>query len=123
MHVGEASGHASTGISSSRNRTRNAHGSAAAGERHDELGEVLLVLRRLGDPPQPHRLAEFERERRQLGGVRRVRPGRDLDVGDTQPVALGAQVADLEERAGRLGERAVAVLPFGADVVDLGGAS
>ncbi len=47
-------------------------------------------------------------------------PIRDLDVGDPEAVALGAQPADQEQGLGRIGERAVAVLPLGADVVDLG---
>ena len=49
--------------------------------------------------------------------------GGDRDVAQPEAVALGAQVADVEQRLGRRGHRAVAVLPLGADVVDLGGAS
>ena len=44
----------------------------------------------------------------------------DRDVADAEAVALGPQPGDPEQRLGRLGHRPVAVLPLGADVVDLG---
>ena len=39
---------------------------------------------------------------------------------DAEPHALGAQAGDVEQRRGRRRRRAVAVLPLGADVVDVG---
>ena len=53
-------------------------------------------------------------------GARRAWSDDDRDVGDAEAVALGPQVADRQQRLGRRRQRAVAVLPLGADVVDLG---
>ena len=39
---------------------------------------------------------------------------------DAEAHALGAQPGDVEQRVGRRRRRAVAVLPLGADVVDVG---
>ena len=44
----------------------------------------------------------------------------DLQVAQTEAVALGTQRADIEQGLRGIGHRAVAVLPLGADVVDLG---
>ena len=46
--------------------------------------------------------------------------GGDLEVGDAEPMALGAHASDHQQRLGRFGQRAVPVLPFDPDVVDLG---
>ena len=56
-------------------------------------------------------------------GARRAWSDEIDDVGEPEAVALGAQVADRQQRLGRRRQRAVAVLPLGADVVDLGRAS
>ena len=53
-------------------------------------------------------------------GPRRAWSAEIDDLGQPEPVALGAQIADRQQRLGRRRQRAVAVLPLGADVVDLG---
>src|SRR4051794_15557694 len=84
-------------------------------DRHDELPEVVLDERFAVEPAQAHLLAGLQLDRRQPGLVRL-----DLQVAQAEPVAFGAQRADVEQRLGRRGDRAVTVLPLGADVVDLG---
>ena len=56
-------------------------------------------------------------------GASRAWSADDRDVGQPEAVALGAQEADGQQRLGRRRQRAVAVLPLGADVVDLAPAS
>ena len=72
---------------------------------------------------EPDLLGHLELHRAHAGGPHRGADAGDLDdveLADVEAGGLGPQAGHLEQRRGLVGHRAVAVLPLGPDVVDLG---
>src|SRR5262249_54254227 len=86
----------------------------AALHRHDELFDVLLEDRVAGQSAQPQLLARLQLEWPESRLV-----GADRDVLQSEAMTLRPQGPDHQQRFRGLRQRAVAILPFLADVLDV----